>query len=360
MFVVSKAELAPALGVIRAGLIKSIELPIRSHVLMRVEGGRLKLVSDSSVLHAETSVPAKGNDMAIAVPGEIADIVDRLDGEISFEPAESMMTIKSGRTRLRLPCLAAEDFPLFQGEEFSLQTEVAAPNLLRAMSFVEPTIAKKDVRQYLTGMFFEWQQDALTLVGADGFMMGLARIATDKAMTGNCIVPLKTIHEVIRVIKAQDVKLIHIAKGPQLIRFTIGSCEITSKLIDGNFPNWSTILAGAAKAPDGCEVTVSREALGSALERISLIAKDQKRFLFQFSKNKVVLSTSNPNQSAEEPVQAESSGEGQVWMNKSQLQITTQRLTGDKVVLHIGGPERAIRYGGLVKSECYVLMPMRD
>lgn len=359
MFTVTKNELGPALGLIRAGLLKSADLlPIHSHVLMQVKGGRLRLVSNCKVLHAETSLAVSGPDTALAIPGEISDIIDRLEGTIAFEPTDLAVTIKAGRTRLKLPCLGADSFPDLDAGVLEECGEVAVSDLARALHSVEIAVAKKDVRQYLTGALLEWKPGSLTLVGADGFMMAVARIATNSQTTGQCIVPLRTVVELMRMLRQRDGQVVKIAMNSQSIRFNLGNCVMTSRLLGGDYPHWQGILGAIPKAPDVNSVTVDRDSLVSALERVSLVARDKKELLLQYQEGRLILSTRNLCQSAEEPVKAEVTGAGEILVHKRQLVDTASRLSGVKIQLQIGGARQAIRVSGDRNTECYVLMPM--
>ena len=360
MFVVTKEELAPALDVIRAGLLKKSDLPIHSHVLMDVRSGRLRLATNSQVLHAESSLATKGPDVALAVPGEIAEIVDRLDGVISFEPREKTLTIKSGGTRLRLPCLDAVGFPQMAINGVSAECELPTASLLRALSFVEPAVTKQDSRVFLTGVLFQWKGGALTVVGSDGYVMGIARIPGDKLLDAECIIPDKAVNEIVRIIKSRATNAVRITISDRLVRFSVGSCEIISKLLDAKYPDWTAIVNGAAKATNATQISIPRDRFVDALNRISLIARDEKRFLLQYGQGRIVLSTTNGAQSAEEPVPAQTPGEGQIWLNKRQVHVALTRIAGPVINLCVGGAEKAMRLAGEERTECYIVMPMKE
>ncbi len=360
MFAITKEALAPALEVVRSALLKRSDLPIHSHVLMEVRQGQLRLATNSQVLHAQIHLAATGGDAAVAVPGEITEIVERLNGTISFEKKEGTVTIKAGGTRLRLPCLNADGFPEMTIESVKTEVEVPAIDLLRALQFVEPAVAKQDPRLYFTGVLFQWKGASLTVVGSDGYIMGIARMASGASIDADCILPQKAVNEVIRLIRLCNIERVKIAVGEQLVRFQIGACEIRSKIVDAKYPKWESIVSGAAKGTTSHQISIDRTALSDSLERISLIAKDQKRFLFQFEPGKVVLTTSNGAQSAEEPVAAETTTSGQLWLNKSQMQIALSRIAGAFVTMNIGDAHKSIRLAGECRTECYIVMPMKE
>jgi DNA polymerase-3 subunit beta len=360
MFVTTKDVLSPALDVVRAALLKKADPPIHSHVLMDLRAGRLRLATNCQVLHAQTSLAVKGTNIALAVPGEIAEIVSRLEGTISFEPREQVLTVKSGGARLRLPCLGARDFPELTVQGVTSEWNVDAKDLLHALDFVEPAIAKQDLRLYLTGVLFQWGNGALTLVGSDGFAMGIVRMVVDKPLEAERILPAKTVSELIRMIKLQGTDQVRIVAGQQSVGFILGNCEIVSKVVDATYPNWSAIVSTTAKGGEGHRISVSRERLLDALDRVSLVARDEKRFVLEYAAGRLVLSATNGYQAAEEQVPAESADQGKMILNKAQVRTAVASIAGDQVTLSIAGPDKPVRFAGEKRTECYIVMPMKE
>jgi DNA polymerase-3 subunit beta len=360
MFAVAKSELSPALAMIRAGLKKTSDIAAHSHVLMQLQDGKLRLVTDCVSLHAETSLSVKGPNVAVVVPSEIADIVDRLDGLINFEASESKLTIKAGRTRVNLQLMDVSCFAEISKDTDIHTSEVAASDLIRCFTLVDPAVARKHNHQHLTGVLLEWDKHRLTVVGTDGFMMSVSLMATNADWCGSCVVPLKTTVELTRLIKAIGAKLVKIEKGPNTVTFVIGQCEITSKLIGGTFPDWKQLTGGLSKIDPVTTIEVTRDNLLEAMQRLMLVARDEKRLMLQYENDKLTLSIANKNQSAEEPIQVTCTQKGNILLNKEQVATTIARLAGDTLTFHIWDNNKPIRLFGKSRAEFYLITPMRE
>jgi len=360
MFVVTQETLAPALNIVRAGLVKKAAPPIHSHVLMDLRDGRLRLAAACQVLHAQTSLAVAGGNVALAVPGEIVEIVDRLEGRIVFEPRDQALTLRSGGARLRLLCLRAADFPELRVAGASSQSQVNAQELLHALHFVEPALAKQDPRPYLTGVLFHWEKGALTLVACDGLAMAVVRMAVDRPLEAERIVPAKTVSELIRVLRVQDAQQVRVASGDQSVRFDMGRCEIVTRVLDARYPDWSAILRSTAQGGEGHRITLARTRLLDALEHVSLVARQQDRVTLDYAPGRIMVSATDGDQEAEEQIPAETADAGHVALHKAQVHTALASLSGDQVTLCMATPGKPVRFSGEKRSECYIVMPMKQ
>ena len=358
MFSIEQNLLAPALDRVRGGLSRTAQSPAR-HIVLNAQEGQLQLLTANGVVQMQTSVPSNCDGFRVAAPAELVDIVHCLHGPITLEPKGLNLTVKANGTRLRLQCIAPDECPAFPAIDDALTSEIAAADLSRCLSFVEHATAEAtDPRAYLTGVLLAFSEKALTCVGSNGHMMGVAGMSVSGEQPGSVIVPAKVITEVVRAIRNQNPTKVTIARGNGRVQFDIGSVQLTGSLLQGTYPDWGQVVKGASN--NTVNIDVPRQPFVDALARVSLIAGKEVRVLLRIEPNKLTLEIVNGDQGAEERLAIESGHTGQVALNRHQLGIATQAIAGDKLNLKLTSERAIVMITGESRREAYLLAPMTN
>jgi DNA polymerase-3 subunit beta len=372
-----RAALLKSLGHVHRVVERRNTIPILSNVLLQAEGQSLRLKATdldlevTEVLAADTA--QKG---AITLPAHILyDIVRKLpDGaQVSLETTEDsgQMQLRSGRSRFHLQALPASDFPDLSAGELSHQFSLAAGDLKKLIDKTQFAISNEETRYYLNGIFIHTAESpaadavgvppiVLRAVATDGHRLARVEIPAPKGSEGmpGIIVPRKAVAEVQKLVEdlAQEVK---IEISTTKIRFTFGDVVLTSKLIDGTFPDYLRVIpAGNDK-----RLIVERQAFSEAVDRVSTISSERGRAIkLALADSKLTLSVTNPDSgSAVEELEVDyDSAPLDIGFNARYLLDITGQLDSDTILFKLadpGSPTLVLDRDGA--AALYVLMPMR-
>ncbi|MER8828247.1 DNA polymerase III subunit beta [Mesorhizobium sp. M0938] len=365
----------------RSNLLKSLNhvhrvverrntIPILSNVLLSAEGATLEMKATDLDLEVTEATPAKvERGGATTVPAHLLyDIVRKLaDGaEVMLKTDEdgNAMTVTSGRSSFRLQCLPQSDFPELSAGSFShifRLDSVALKGLIEKTQFA---ISTEETRYYLNGIYLH-THDAdgklkLRSVATDGHRLARAEIdapAGSEGMPG-IIIPRKTVSELQKLVDDPDVAVTTELSDTK-IRFTIGSVVLTSKLIDGTFPDYQRVI------PTGNDkkLIIDRQSFAAAVDRVSTISSERGRAVkLSIGEGQVTLAVNNPDSgSATEELAADYSSDAiEIGFNAKYLLDVAAQLTGTeaKFMLADAGSPTLI-HDMADETTLYVLMPMR-
>jgi len=338
-------------------------MPILSNVLLKAADGALAVTgTDLEVeLVAEASVDVVDSG-EITVPGrKMHDIVRALPDGVQVECIYSgdRLSVKAGRSRFVLSTLAAGDFPSTDGVEAEQQLSVSYSDLRRLIDKTHFSMAQQDVRYYLNGLLLETHGERLRAVATDGHRLALAdcELAAAAVRNGQCIVPRKGVLELNRLLSGDgEVQLVLSANH---LRVQLGGTRLTTKLIDGRFPDYGRVV------PEKPEYTVraDRTALRSSLQRAAILSNEKYRGIrLELSENRLVMQANNPEQEeATEELEIEYSGpEMEIGFNVSYLLDALGAVESDGVELGLSDANSSclITNVGDTRTK-FVVMPMR-
>ena len=365
-----RAALLKSLGHVHRVVERRTTIPILSNVLVRAEKDGLRLQATDLDLEVVETTPA---DIATAgtttVPAHtFYDIVRKLPegAQVALEQAgdSGTLTIRSGRSRFALQTLAESDFPDLAAGEMPVKFEIAAADLKRLIDKTQFAISTEETRYYLNGIYLHaLETDGVAMlraVATDGHRLARVELACPKGaekMPG-VIVPRKTVSEVQRLVEAPD-GTVTIELSPTKIRFTLGEVVLTSKLIDGTFPDYARVIPqGNDKA-----LTVDKTAFKAAVDRVSTISSERGRAVkLALGDGKLTLSVTNPDSgSATEEIEVDYGADAlDIGFNSRYLLDITDQIDADTALLKFADPgSPTIIQDQEGASALYVLMPMR-
>ena len=364
---VERNDLLTALGHVQSVVERRNTIPILSNVLVQAADGALRLTAtDLDMEVVETARAAISEDGAATAPAHLLhDIVRKLpDGaQLRLEqPDEGRLAIIAGRSRFMLPALPPQDFPdLAAGEpthEFAIEPE----DLKFLIESTRFAISTEETRYYLNGIYFHHVEEGglLRAVATDGHRLARAGVSAPSGCEGmpGIIVPRKTVLELVKLIDAADGP-IAVSMSEAKIRFAIDGVLLTSKLIDGNFPDYERVIPQA----NDRRLEVDTRLFAQAVDRVSTVSSEKGRAVkLAISEDRIMLSVNNPEAgSAEEELAASYSSEPvEIGFNSRYLLDITGQFSGDTTLflLNDGGSPTIMRDAADERA-IYVLMPMR-
>jgi DNA polymerase-3 subunit beta len=345
-------------------------IPILSNILIQAGKGALRLTAtDLDVEVVETAVADISRDGATTAPAHILhDIVRKIpDGsqlEIEQGPDEGRLSVLAGRSRFSLQALPPQDFPDLTAGDLGHSFTMPAGELKKLIEKTRFAISTEETRYYLNGIYLHEVTSASTpfirAVATDGHRLAqvqFQRPAEAKGMPG-VIVPRKTVLELSKLVEDAAGE-VEIALSPSKIRFTLDGLVLTSKLIDGTFPDYERVIP----RNNDKSLQVDTRLFTQAVDRVSTVSSEKGRAVkLNVTVERVILTVNNPDSgSAEEEISASYSADPlDIGFNSRYLLDIVGQFKGDTANFEFSdaGSPTIIR-DPADESALYVLMPMR-
>jgi DNA polymerase-3 subunit beta len=338
-------------------------MPILSNVLVSARENRLRITATDLevelVAAAEVSVQQVGD---ITLPGrKLFEIVRALPDKTSITLAREgdKMVLRAGRSRFTLSSLPASEFPLIEDIHAQHSLRLPARDCRRLIDKTHFAMAQQDVRYYLNGTLLETDGKALRAVATDGHRLAWCELplSGQGGELQQIIVPRKGVLELQRLLDGEGE--ITLALGVNHIRAEIGEVRLTSKLIDGKFPEYNRVFpTQAPRIASG-----PREGLRAALQRTAILSNEKYRGVrLIFAAGMLTLQAHNPeHEEAEDQLEISFSGETlEMGFNVSYLLDALAAIETETVEICLTGPDSSclLRPPGDAALKC-VVMPMR-
>lgn len=353
-------ELVEALGTTgRAVANRGGALPVLSGVRLELEGTTLRLTGSDLDLTVSVSIEVASEADGVAVmPAKIAsDVIRSLDSgrvEISVEGDEAHIT--SGRFTSSIRLLPADEFPRL-GAPAEHAVTLAGTDLSEALSQVVPAASSDDARPILTGVLMAAEDGGLRLVATDSYRLAVRDLEGKAVLEEgqSVLVPSRALRELVRALGDGDVTL---RLGEREATFEVGTTRVTTRLIEGEFPNYRGLIPSSY--PN--RMAVSRSALGDAVRRVRLMAREATPVRLSMGPDGLELDavTQDVGQ-ASETVEATFEGaELTVGFNPEYLLDGIDVAPGDEVTLETTDANKpaVLRAAGRTDF-LYLLMPVR-
>jgi len=367
---VERAELLKSLGHVHRVVERRNTIPILGNVLLRAEKSAINLKATDLDLEIIESIAAEvAPSGSTTVPAHMFyEIVRKLPegSQVVLESSSdrAVLAIRAGRSRFTLQTLPESDFPDLAAGEMTHKFTLAAADLKRLIDKTQFAISTEETRYYLNGIYLHaagsGKSATLRAVATDGHRLAQTDLPMPAGAAGlpGVIVPRKTVTEVQRLIEDNQTE-ITIELSPAKIRFSIGAVVLTSKLIDGTFPDYGRVIpTGNDK-----ELVVDKKDFEAAIDRVSTVSSERGRAVkLSLIGGKLTLSVTNPDSgSATEEIEVEYDGDPiDIGFNSRYLLDIAAQLDGEVAVLKLADPgSPTLIQDKDAKGALYVLMPMR-
>jgi DNA polymerase-3 subunit beta len=365
-----RAELLKSLGHVHRVVERRNTIPILANVLVRAEKAALHLKATDLDLEVVESIPAEVAPAgSTTVPAHMFyEIVRKLPegSQVVLESSSdrAVLAIRAGRSRFTLQTLPESDFPDLTAGDMTHKFTLAAADLKRLIDKTQFAISTEETRYYLNGIYLHaagsGKSATLRAVATDGHRLAQTDLPVPAGAAGmpGIIVPRKTVTEVQRLIEDSQAE-VAVELSSTKIRFSIGDVVLTSKLIDGTFPDYGRVIpTGNDK-----ELTVDKKDFEAAVDRVSTVSSERGRAVkLSLSSGKLILSVTNPDSgSATEELEVEYDGDPlDIGFNSRYLLDIAAQLDGEVAVLRLADPgSPTLIQDKDAKGALYVLMPMR-
>jgi DNA polymerase-3 subunit beta len=360
-----REDLVSKLSIVSRAVSTRAATQALSGVLLSAEEGRLTLSATDLDLGLQTGLDAQVTDPgAVLLPGRLlAEVVRSLadaDVEIESREAEHDVEIRSGSSSFHLRTLAAEDFPKLPEAAADPGLKIPAKALESSIELVARAASRDDMRPVLTGVLVAAAGSEMTMVATDSYRLAVKRTQLEAELGGEieANVPARALRELNRILAAEEAEHAAITLLPNQAVFEAGSITLSTRLIEGQFPNFRQLL------PESYEhdVRLPRSDFLDVARRVSQLAQRNAPLRLSFGPGELTVAAETPDVGdAHETMPASFEGEPlEIGFNPEFLKEGIESVEGDEVLLRLISP---LRPGLLqpVENEDfrYLVMPIR-
>ena len=365
---IERATLLRGLSHVQSVVERRNTIPILSNVLIEAQaGGAMRLMATDLDLQIDETIPA-----AVDQPGAITvsahtlfDIVRKLPegSQVELAAAEGRITVNAGRAKFTLATLPRDDFPMIAEGELPTTFELPAETLKQIIDKTRFAISTEETRYYLNGIFLHVTDEATPMLRAaatDGHRLARVTVARPDGADGmpDVIVPRKCVAELRKLLDEVDGS-VGVSLSGSKIRFDLGQAILTSKLIDGTFPDYSRVIPTA----NDKILKIDPKSFMQGVDRVSTIATEKTRAVkMALDRDRITLSVTSPeNGAAAEEVPGEYAAMPfEIGFNSRYLMDILGQIEGDLVEVHLADAAAPTLIRENDSSPAlYVLMPMR-
>jgi DNA polymerase III subunit beta len=372
-FTVERAILLKALAHVQSVVERRNTIPILANVLLDAKGGALKLTATDMEIAVVEEVPGvqitrEGRTTAPAAT--LYEIVRKLpDGalvEFDHGGGDAPLSLRAGRFNTSLSVLPVEDFPSMTEGKLPHAFGLSAGLLRDLIDRTRFAISTEETRYYLNGIYLHVTETegtkVLRAVATDGHRLARVEEPLPEGAAGmpGVIVPRKTVNE-LRKLAEETQDEIQIRLSDTKIRFDIGPVSLTSKLIDGTFPEYERVI------PRGNDkvLKVQKKEFAEAVGRVAAISSERsKPVKLSLDRNLLVLSAASPEQGqAQEELDAEvvsyENSPLEIGFQARYLNDITDQIVDQVQFEFADGSAPTVVRDAAKPEALYVLMPMR-
>ncbi|MGH6956025.1 MAG: DNA polymerase III subunit beta, partial [Caulobacteraceae bacterium] len=280
---VERAALLKALGHVQSVVERRNTIPILSNVLIAAGAGQLSLSATDLDMEITDASPAdvEATGQITAPAHTLYEIVRKLpegaDVALSYTGEDPRLQVRAGRSRFNLPELPAGDFPMMSSEGLSDPIAIDTGELVRLIDKTRFAISTEETRYYLNGLYLhlavEDGSPRLRAVATDGRRLALAEMPAPEGYAApNITIPRKTVGEVRRLLDDAG-ETMNLSVSAQKVRFDFGRATMTSKVIDGSFPAYESVIPRQNRRV----MMLDNALFAAAVDRVATISTDQSR-----------------------------------------------------------------------------------
>jgi DNA polymerase-3 subunit beta len=357
----AKDELVQALGVVARAVSTRTSVQILSGILLEAQGPDLRLAATDMELSLRASLPAEiDGDGAIVLPGRTLTDIARLlpSDEVTIEhrPVESVVHVTSGTASYTLHTYNPEDFPRLPDAEAVPTFSVERESLLETIGRVARAASRDESRPVLTGILVQFTAGKLVMAATDSY-----RLAVKETQIGGdvpdleAIVPARALQELARI--ASSGGDVEIGVHENQVLFSTGGVWLTTRRIDGQFPNYRQLLPESFEH----ELTMPRSELLDVVRRAAVMIQRSTPLQLRFAEGELtVLARTHEVGESQESMPAGFVGDTlEIGFNADFLRDGLESVEGDDVRVNLISPLRPAVIKGEGDDFTYLVMPIR-
>jgi DNA polymerase III subunit beta len=359
-FKCDRDALSEALQLVQRAVSARPGIPALTGVLMNASGGSLVLATTDLEVSARRQLEVKVEEegVALAPARLLADMVKSFEqAPVEFHAEDGQARIACANYEGTVRCLPAEDFPALQDPGGTV-VRVSAADFAEGVAQVTRAASRDEARPILTGVLLEVSREGLTMVATDSYRLSVRELTATAEQEARALIPERALTEAGRAAASEEKGDVELFIDQGQVGFRVGPLTLTSRLIEGEFPNYRQLLPERYES----RLVVSRQQLVDAVRRVGLLARESSPVKMEFNALGVRLSSSSPDLGgAVEVVEAKFEGEEiTAAFNPTYLMDGLAATVGEQAQVEVrDGLKPALIRGEGESSFIYLVMPVR-
>ncbi|MBP3972841.1 DNA polymerase III subunit beta [Bacillus sp. WL1] len=279
-FIVNHKHFTQALSEVSKAISTKAIIPILSGIKITADQSGITLIASNSNIFIEKFIPSAIDDEqittilqagTIVVPAKyFIEIIKKMPSDIVIKSKnEQTITIQSGEITLNLNGFPANEFPNVPQIDDHAEIQIETKQLIDAFKQTVFAVAKNESRPVLTGVHIELDHNKLICAATDSHRLAIRETLISTNMKANCIVPSATINELLKLMNS-NLEFVSIYLSESHIIFTFGTTTLYSRLIEGKYPNISTLIPNEFQTV----INIDRKNILQGVDRSSLLASE--------------------------------------------------------------------------------------
>jgi DNA polymerase-3 subunit beta len=355
-----KSELASALGVVSRAVSSRGAVQVLGGILLRAEDGKLTLAATDMEISLRSSLSGEiAGDASVVVPGRLlTDLVRLLPDEtvtLAHEEGEGVLSVTSGSHTSRLNVYSAEDFPRLPPLDVQLH-RIETKALLETIDKVGRAASRDESRPVLTGILVRFEGEQLVMAATDSYRLAVKETPlSSSAPELEAIIPARALQELVRIASGTDT--VELGVHENHVIFSAGDVWLTSRRIDGQFPNYKQLLPETFEV----EIDTPRVPLLEVVRRAGLMAQRNAPLRLRFAEGELTISAQTQDVGeATESIPIDFSGEElEIGFNPEFLRDGLEAVAGGTVRLKLINRLRPGLIAAPEERFWYLIMPIR-
>ncbi|HEA26166.1 MAG TPA: DNA polymerase III subunit beta [Ectothiorhodospiraceae bacterium] len=365
-FVLPKSRLNRYLQHILQVVPTKSTLPILTNVLVEALENKIKISATDLDVSITTTIECQVSKKGSAsLPARILfDIIREVpESEISFETVGNRLEIKIPNGTFKIATVSADDFPKLPAINTKKEIKISSSDLVDMIRKVTFACSDDETRPALNGVLWQTKGERMQMVATDGHRLARMAVANPKlqGLNDDVIVPPKVLNLLPKLMLDTDSE-VGIIFGENNLVFNLGDIILTSRLIEGPYPNFEQVIPTV----NDKKLVVAKEDLAGALRRVSILSNAlTHQVKFSAKAGGLTLSTTNADMGGEgkEKLECDYSGEPiEMGYNANYISDILGKIEGDEVIVELSTPVAAgVIYSPNLPSEDYLclIMPLR-
>ncbi len=361
-FTILQSDFWPLLqSVSRSAGVRS-QLPVLGNILISATQGRIKLAATNLEIGVVKSIPAEIiEEGEVTIPAKtLSEVISNLTSEkIEFNSTVDQLTLTTSSFSSQINGIPAAEFPVIPLSGTQV-VEINPKILVTSLSQISFAAAVDEGRPILTGILTEIVSKKLQLVATDGYRLAHKTTTLDHESSFKALIPRKTFEEVLRLISEDEVDSVSISLSDDQnqIIFSFGNTQLSSRLIEGQFPAWEKIIPTQIQA----RIVVERGEFLKAVKLASVFARSESNIVRLQNNSQKLTLTSEAKELGNQKKEIEAQIEGEeitIAFNTKFLQDTLSAFNTSQALIELSGPLSAtiIKPMGEEGLE-YIVMPV--
>lgn len=365
-FSLSKSRISGYLQSVMQVVPSKSTLPILSNILFEVLENKLKMSATDLEVSITATFECNVSKQGVAVlPGRILfDIVKELpESEITFEGTSSRVELKVPNGSYKIACASADEFPKLPAINTKKQIAISGSDLVSMIKRTTFACSTDETRPALNGVLWGTSGDMMTMVATDGHR--LAKVAIEnkklKGVSEDIIIPPKVLNIIPKYIDESDGE-IGVIFGDNNIIFNLGDIILTSRLIEGPYPNYEQVIPSDSDKT----MTIAKNDLAGAVRRVSILSNSlTHQVKFGIKNNTLTVSTTNTDVGGEgkESIPCSYAGDTlEIGYNANYVSDILGKMEADEVIFELTSNVAAgVVYSPEIAKDQFLclIMPLR-